>query len=144
MPTLLILLVLMPGMAWAEPLCGKTPEVSANGSSMMPEQNFSVDKALGAFQYFEVALPQLIRSSNLTQEVVRNELFYVGYPNHLRVVEGAFLRSQALLRKSEHALILEQRKAGKATSEEVGAAEQRLKDAKEQFCKFVGQARYSD
>ncbi len=131
------------GSASADDLCpAPTPPIAATDDRRMRETDFSAQKVTEAIQYLRDDLPRALSENSSTEDARRSESIAIGYPNVVTTLEGYVLHQDALLRRAERNLAIEN--GGRLSKTDVTAATARFEAAKRRFCDFLKNAQYVD
>jgi tetratricopeptide (TPR) repeat protein len=70
-------------------------------------------------------------------DFLNSSRFYLVYPNSLLIIEGYFLKQEALLEKTKYDLAKEKAKSGEVTKEELAEAKKRYEEARKKYKQFL-------
>jgi hypothetical protein len=105
----------------------------------MRERDFHDEAALKAVADVRKSMDTLLTESKTAKEARDSPLYYISFPNGLKIIEGTLLKQRALIAQKEYEL-------AKAGGDAAKQQEAKLKyeNAKKAFCKFLENAFYLD
>jgi len=137
-----VAIALAPVTATAQALC--PPQPAPGDVAPVEEARFTSSQFSESLTYLRTQIPALLQQAQFTQQVRQSELFYIGYPNHLSLIEGYALRQEALLRRAERDLVAERRENHAASNPELEAATKAFEGARQRYCNMVSSSHYVD
>lgn len=144
--SLIILLVLIPTVAFAQQLCpAPNPLPPGQDDLRMREEDFTISKANESILWLEKTSWDTIRKHKTTEELLHDtEQFEIPFSNFVATVKGTLLRQQALIERQRLEIEKMKLKGGTGTKASVSEAGKRFDKARNEFCNFLKKAEFVD
>lgn len=97
-----------------------------------------------AMEYLGERVPELIDTTITTEELTSEEKFYVGYWNHLTIIEGYHLKQSLQIQKGALQQTLQSQKLNGATEDDVISARKAYGEARQKYEDFLGASVWAD
>ncbi len=142
-PISMLSVLVFSSLAYSAQLCEDQERLLTDSADdlRMEEHLFVSEKALNSMIFLEEGVWKLLKEKRSTDDVIRSEQFYVGYPNSLRIVKGALLRQNAIIARQNVDLMAAN---NSISSEKLKIAQENYQEARDRFCEFLDNASYVD
>ncbi len=97
-----------------------------------------------AMKYLGERVPEMIDTTITTEELTAGEKFYVGYWNHLTIIEGYHLKQSLQIRKGALQQTLQSQKLNGATEDDVDNARKACDEARQNYEGFLAISVWAD
>ena len=97
-----------------------------------------------AMKYLGERLPEMIDTTATTEELTSGERFYVGYWNHLTIIEGYHLKQSLQIQKGALQQTLQSQKLDEATEYDVVNARKAYNQARQKYEEFLANSVWAD
>ena len=126
------------GKDWSEGIHKVAPEYR------MRDEDITLEACLGAVHFFGEAIPGMIDTSIIIDDLIDKELYYIGSSDSFTVIKGYFLKQSAQLQKVSLAQTLLARKLGTMTDDDVTNAKAAYDEAQKEYENFLGNSAWAD
>lgn len=97
-----------------------------------------------AMEYLGERLPEMIDTTVTTEELTSGNRFYVGYWNHLTIIEGYHLKQNLQVHKGSLQQTLQSQKLDEATADDVINAQKAYGQARQKYEDFLANSVWAD
>ena len=97
-----------------------------------------------AMEYFGERLPEMFDTTITTEELTSREGFYIGYWNHLTIIEGYHLKQSLQIRKGALQQTLQSQKLNEAADDDVINAQKTYDQARQKYEGFLANSVWAD